>query len=231
MASRKTVSNLSPPAARATISPSTGMSSEYSEALKTLDESVMRQVCESLSKDDGAEDAEPLDDLLEVYYKCETAWKVIKKQQRTYGVPGTSAPLMPRAAPNLMSLAPQLGAAAPSMARRGSLSSMPTKKSTHSKEGVIPLRRTAAMMKPPSAAAAAINKKARTNFPGDPPQVVDANPQAPPPAALNFLARLNHDVDNSASDSGEESSASKSTSSSAVKRNPPRGQHRKSPSS
>lgn len=220
------------------------MSTEYAEAVKLLDEATMTQACECLLKDDdddGDGDA-AVEQLLQVYYKCESAWKVIQQQRHpTDGISSISSmPLAP-------TLLPSPGGGVVLPPRRGSLPPNPTKKSSVSKGGVIPMRRTVAM-KPPVA-----NKKARTNSisstpttpttPTNPQQSPstsaaaannnnnNSNPLAPPPSALHFLAKLNHDGSSSGPgpvgvDTGGVGSTTPSIPTS--KRNLPRTQHRRS---
>jgi hypothetical protein len=180
MASRKPVSSLSPVPGRVPKSPI--ISAEYMEAIHILNENTLNQACDWLLDDTFME----ADKLLETYHKCENALKVIQKQQPTPSSPGA----LPPGAPNLN---------APSMRapqHRGSLPKLAIKKSI-AKGGVMPMRRTV-MTKPggritrersDSDVDLGPNKKARVSPPL--PQ------QAPPPSALNFLAKLNKDKTNS----------------------------------
>jgi len=151
------------------------ISAEYIEAIGVLNEGALNQACE-LALDNTNLDVEPL---LELFHKCDEALKVIKKQQPTVPTPAVMHPG-----------APSLNARA---APRGSLTKLNSKKAIAAK-GVIPMRRTT-LNKPKGP-----NRLARERRDGDfssckkarlsPPTV---DPQAPPPSALNFLAKLNKD--------------------------------------
>lgn len=189
-----------------------GVSAEYIEAIKTLDEPTLNQVFE-WALDELEESA---DKILEVYQKSHGALQIIQKHKHTFAV-GSPAQ-GPPGAPNLSAVGmpgrPQ---------HRGSLpklSGLANKKpATIAKGGVMPMRRTA-MTKPggrmrtdSDADISQAAKKARLNPPsGD-------NPMAPPQSALNFLAKLNKD--------GNNAKAAQATNE-GQKRNPSRTAHRRS---
>jgi hypothetical protein len=229
---RKASLNLSPvpgsvtaPAARV----QSTMTPEYVEAIHIMNESTMAQACDLLlsdrdyqeSKQGNGGDVEPSDQdkLLELFSKCETALKVISKQQTTL------SSLSVGSMPGAPALAPPLarGASAPRVA------GVPKQL----KQGIVPMRRTVnrttqaatiipgANNKPvkrpmerersdsslrddagassqqsssTSSQQSSANKKLKVS-PTASKSVLATSKSvlAPPPGALNFLAKLNKD--------------------------------------
>jgi hypothetical protein len=188
MSSRKPGSSpvLPTPTSVRSIKPTTStISAEYIEAIHVLNEGTLNQACDLLLDDTHLEEEK----ILELYCKCEDALKVIQKQQPI--VP--SSPMMlPPGAPNLN--APRIIAAAQRSLPKLNKKSLSLVAS--SSKGVIPMRRTSLLKNPSNRlvrersegdAPFHENKKARVSPPA--PDGV----MAPPPSALNFLAKLNKD--------------------------------------
>lgn len=168
------------------------ISAEYIDAIHLLNESTLNNACEILLDDTNSDDEK----LLELYYKCEDALKVIQKQQPT--VP--SSPMLPPGAPNLN--APRT--TAPPQRSLPKLNKKTLSMAASSK-GVIPMRRTAlnkpSLSKLPSKPQPKARERERSEgdvpFPENkkarlsPP--LPGGATAPPPNALNFLAKLNKD--------------------------------------
>jgi len=205
----------------------------------------MRQACEWLMDDD---DVEADEKILEAYYKCESALKIIQKQQPAMSSLTASPVPLPPGAPNLNVLngrsslqqTPVPQSQAPGQApHRGSLpklTSLTASKKPIAKGGVIPMRRTA-MPKPrstmrtegssdDSTAGQPMSKKAR--LAASPATTPSENPRAPPQSALNFLAKLNKDGSNhDGNGNGNGGGGGKSNPPVTAKRNPPRTSHRR----
>jgi hypothetical protein len=192
------------------------MTAEYMEAMQTLNETNLNQACNILLDDQN----DNVDKLLDLYNKCNQAYKVIKKQQPATNAGNMTASGLP-GAPNLNMPASKKGngvaAARPKLKKVGTGTGTST-----NKVGNVPLRRT--MPKPttgsmknslPSAGSLkSLNSSAllknslhspSSSFIDDmnilPPASKKARVSptggekvmAPPQAALNFLAKLNKD--------------------------------------
>lgn len=231
MSSRKHPSSVSPLAGRSSKSPT--ISAEYIEAIQTLNENTLSQACKWLLDEN---DTEAPDRILEAYFRCESALKVIRKNQPAANSSSPSSSLPP-GVPNLN--APNLGSR---IASRGSLQKMAglagKKHMAINKGGVIPIRRTA-MNKPVGRKIESdvhnqsshglqvqhhhstqqvqaqhlqhVAKKARMSPP------IPDNPEAPPQAALSFLKKLNKDcggnsgINTSTSNASEQGSGGSTT--------------------
>lgn len=213
MSTRKSAT-LSPTAGSRTTKSPTLITSDYIEAVQTLNETTMKQACEWLL-DDG--DMEADEKILDLYYKCSSALKVIQKQQPSSmplppGPPNLSS-LSNGGRSSIISLTPTSQSQAPASTHahhRGSLTGT-SKLMPIAKGGVLPMRRTAMAAKPRNrtegssddltalaTAGQPLSKKARLAG-NAAAAVLDTNnsapsARAPPPAALNFLAKLNKDV-------------------------------------
>jgi hypothetical protein len=227
------------------------MTADYMEAMHTLNESTLNQACAILLDEQN----ENVDKLLDIYYKCDQAYKVIKKQQpvtsttsnmTTSGLPG---------APNLNLPASKKGAGA--AAARPKLKKIGAGAGTSTnKVGNVPLRRTLAKpstgalknvlpstgsLKPSGSPSGSLKNSSHSPSSSSddmnilPPASKKARlsptggekVMAPPQAALNFLAKLNKDKEakNNTKVSGEAPEPR-----SPLRKNPPRGtmHHRRS---
>jgi hypothetical protein len=229
MSSRKVASVLSPRNKSPTMTTTTITTSEYVEAVQTLNESALKQACEWLIDD---LDSEADEKILGMYYKCESALKIIQKQQPAFSAL-TASPVPLPGAPNLN----LLNGSQSQLPKLASLTSTKKGGAVIAKGGVIPMRRTA-MPKPggrprteatsassdldllSSSTSQPLSKKARVAQ-----SSATDNPRAPPTAALKFLAKLNKDG-NSSGNSGNGKAPSPANA--TAKRNPQRAMHRRS---
>lgn len=261
------------------------MSKDYIDAVASLNEECMNQACDLLllnQHDDDHNGADKdscvetnmgggititaEDQLLELYSKCDEAMKVIRKQQPASGA-GAAGGVLASGFPGAPSLNGSMPA--PRMAPRGPLPKLMNMNKLpglvgNSKQGVIPLRRTA-LNKPginlhskhqqqqqqqqhqsrglgsslgsdshPAASASSTerfhSKKQRLS-----PTPPDSDPTAPPPSALDFLAKLNKETPSSSTSGGDkktstapsnqtdDSGSGSKPSDPGKRKNPPRG--------
>jgi hypothetical protein len=169
------------------------LSPEYLEALQILNETTMNEACELLLQED--DDATvSANKILDVYFKCKAANAVFQKHH----------PQNKHAAVTLPPGAPILSG----IGIAGSISMPPPRSSKklstlmhNNKQGGVnkgipmrgrkqpPSRRDRSDSLPDGRMDPLSSKKARLN-PNDPP----SSSEAPPPSALNFLAKLNKGV-------------------------------------
>lgn len=159
------------------------VSAEYSEALKVLSESTMKEACMLLQSDDNSD----YDKLVEMYQKCRTAAAVVIKEAPA------DTPFLPTG-PGARALAANRAQAKP----LGAKSVLPPARrmarlppATIGKRGILQRNESeGSMEKRPSV------KKPRAAGPSvAAPRPKSPVPDAsrPPPSALNFLAKLNND--------------------------------------
>lgn len=196
MTSRKVIPGPVIPPRGSVVKTAVPVSAEYTEAVKVLSPETMAKACSLMVLSDD-NDQDGYQQLLEMYGQCRKALEVIKREAPAEAPPPAMlhqpTTLSSRALAANRAQAKPLGKPTTTMSipagRR--IARMPAKGlQLPQKRGLMP---TVGQQQDGSAAAAASganNKKARTDRAHSP---TSSEGSAPPPSALNFLAKLNKD--------------------------------------